>query len=347
MKTKEVQLVDGIRQLYVPKLNEVTKTFLNGTRFWMLYSDHFIPTGSTQKDQFELTLYDINEFLDCWAADIARIACASIETVAGITELPRNKKFLAWQIVEYYYSAFYAAHSTLKICGLGLIQLDKRIIKNIRNRANSLGISMESEISDGIYCVDINVNASKVTFYRVSKYDDSHRGLWKRYIDFIDILRGTAVSTGQFDSNCIRLREPEEEHPLSVYSQMAISDAQIVIERIEAVRTTINKHGDSNWLSWVRNSVNYNQAFGIWFPYADYKTKFDELLSMKDLFLIDPLSSEFRNDNEIDLVEFVRCCQVINSINYEIILDLSKRHSKNKSFLVSGPLKLVNLLSRA
>lgn len=345
MDIKEIQLVDGLRQLYVPKLNEVTKTFPNGTRYWLANSNQFIAAGSSQRDYFELTLYDINEFLACWAGDIARMTCASAETVAEIGESHGNKKFLAWQIVEYYYSAFYAAHSTLKICGLGLVQLDKQIIRNIKRQANTFDNSMENEISDGIYCVNINVNESKIIFYRVKKYDDSHRGLWKRYIDFIDVLCGSAVLTGQFDSSCIRAREPSEEHPSSVYSQMPTSDAQIIIDRIESLKTTINKHGDSNWLSWVRNSVNYNQAFGIWFPYTNYNTKYNELLAIKSLHLLPPLSPRFRYNDEADLLEFAKCCQNINSINYEIILDLAKRHPQNKSFLASGPLKLFNLRS--
>ena len=248
-------------------------------------SSNFIPSGGGQKDYFELTLYDINEFLACWAGDIVRTTCASIETITGITESQPNKKFLAWQLVQFYYSAFYAAHASLKICGFGLVQLDKRIIQNIISRAHSLGISMVNSIEKGIYCVNIDVSSSKVIFYRVNKYDDSHRGLWKRYTDFIDILRGSSVVTGQFDSNCIRPREIAEDYPLSIYSQLPMIDAQIIVGRVEAVRASINKRGDSNWLSWIRNSINYNQAFGVWFPYTDYQDQYSKLVSMKELYL--------------------------------------------------------------
>lgn len=344
MNITEIQLADGIRQLYVPKLNDVTKFSPKGSRDWLAHSGNFVPIDGCQKDYFELTLYDINEFLACWAGDIVRMTCASIETVTKITESQENKKFLAWQMVQYYYSAFYAAHATLKVCGFGLIQLDKQIIRNVVGRAHTLGISRTDNITNGIYCVNIDVPASKIIFYRVNKYDDSHRGLWKRYVDFIDVLRGSAVISGQFDSNCIKSRAPSEAHPLSIYSQLPIADAQIVIDRIEAIRNTIDKRGDSNWLSWVRNLVNYNQAFGIWYPYTEYQPKYDGLLSMRNLYQNNPLCSMLKyDDEEVELSEFVKCCQIINAINYAVIMDLSKRNSKNKSFLLSGPLKFINL----
>lgn len=171
----------------------------------------------------------------------------------------------------------------------------------------------------------------------------SHRGLWHRYGDFLDVLNGISVVTGQFDSSCVRHREMSEEYPLSIYSQLSLEDAEPISKRISTIKETINAHGDNNWLSFVRNRINYNHHYGIWFPYKLFKDEYDSLISMHNLHLDNPLSKKLEYEHEFDLNEFVKCCQTIIAINREILFDLSYRHPSNKSFLNNGPLELLNL----
>ena len=343
MDIKEIALVNGMRQLFIPHLNSISSYLPEGARNWLELSGNFIPNSNSKKDYFEITLYDIDEFIRAWAGDIVRLSSAAFETVGGITESVKNKKFLAWQMIQYYYAAFFAAHSTLKICSFGLIQINDRIIKNIFKRADSLSISLANNIIKGIYCAKIDIATSKVIFYKVNKYDDSHRGLWHRYGDFLDVLNGISVVTGQFDSSCVRHREMSEEYPLSIYSQLPLEDAEPISKRISTIKETINAHGDNNWLSFVRNRINYNHHYGIWFPYKLFKDEYDSLISKHNLHLDNPLSKKLEYEHEFDLNEFVKCCQTIIAINRDILFDLSYRHPSNKSFLNNGPLELLNL----
>lgn len=338
----QLQIVDGIRHLYLPKLNTVSRCASQGLRKWLSASDTFIPITTPDTNCVEFSLYDPTDVVACWASDIVRLGCASVETLFSISENPNDKKFLAWQAVEYYYAAFYAAHCTLKICGFGLIQIDNSIISNIRTRASTLGVPVPN-IVRGTYCVNIDPITSKMTLYRVSRYDDSHKGLWQRYTDFLSVLIGTSVSTAARDSNCIRLRKPGEATPLSVYSHMPTSDAQAIVSRLEDIRSMLNQRGDNNWLSHVRNELNYSHAFGVWHPFKAYNDCYSTLPGMYSLFLQNPLCSDFSVRDEPELLAFAKCCQLVNSINREIILDLSVRHPDNKSFLRTGPISFLNL----
>ncbi|MEA5134670.1 MAG: hypothetical protein VB035_00865 [Candidatus Fimivivens sp.] len=343
MGMKAIQFADGVRQLYIPKLNTVSEWSTTGLRGWLADTDNFVPNQTGQSDHVELALYDVTESLVSWAGDIARLACASLETVKGITQTPGSKKFLAWQLVEYYYSAFYAAHCTLKICNFGLIQLDNRIINNIKRRANTLGTIVPNTFCKGIYCANIQPTLSKIILYKVQRYDDSHRGLWQRYADFLNVLSGISIVTGTVDSNCVRKRNSAEGHPQSIYSQMPLLDAQLLIERIDEVKRILNNTGDFNWLSSIRNAINYNHSFGIWYPYKAFRNEYEKLLEMNNLHLQNPLDPIFNLTDEVDLSQFVKCCQLINSINRELIIDLSSRHPESKSFLNRGPLKYIKL----
>lgn len=337
MNEKEIEITDGIRQFYVPKLNTISKSGVGSLRSWLALSDNFIPVDRSIDDTFELIFYDLSEFLSYVASDITRLSCASIESLNNIFEAKQSKKFLAWEIVKYYYSAFYSAHSTLKACGLGLVQIDQRIAQNIIRRSSTLGVP-PPKINRGIYCFSIDCSSMKAVFFKVQKYDDSHKGLWQRYTDFIDLLIGLSIETSEYNSNCIIHNDTGAKPSKCIYSQLPIEEAEAIISRLGIIKKIINKRGDSNWLSSVRNMVNYNHDFGVWFPYSDYNDKHSSIVGLKNLYLFSPLSDQFLIDSSTVLTEFVLCCQLVNSINYAVLCDLVRRHPNNRSFLLNGPI---------
>lgn len=344
MTTSSIDITDGIRQLYIPRLNNVAKIANVGLRMWLSKEDSFIPSYLGKDDTFELQFYDFSVFLSCVACDISRLSTASIESLFSIKESEVNRKSLAWELIKYYYSAFYAAHSTLKICNLGLIQLDSVIINNIIRRASTLGIPL-SKISRGIYCFKTDAKNEKVFFFRLSKYDDSHRGVWKRYIDLFDILTGVSVETQNLGVNSI-IKNTKAQSSQSIYSQMNLADAEKIVSVLDSLKCVLNKRGDANWLSSVRNDVNYNHHFGVWFPYKQYEESNMILPKMKGYFMLSPLDKKFNLDSSSTLLEFVNSCQLVNSINYSILSDLIKRHPANKSFVLNGPVSFVKLHAR-
>ena len=342
MSNQTVQIADGIRQTYTPRLNTVMQVGFLGLRRWLSTSENFIPVDTGNSDIIELSLYDVTECMACWASDISRLACASLETVMCVNENASDKKFLAWQLVEYYYSAFYSAHCTLKICGFGLVQIDGTIIANIRRRATTLGLSAPN-YTRGIYCVQVFPSQSKIILSRISKYDDSHKGLWHRYADYLGVLSGVTVLDNGTNTDRIRIKGAGEDAPFCVYSQLPMSDAQVIVSRIDEIRNAINQKGDNNWLSSVRNAINYNHSFGVWYPFKQFEEALSKITDMNFLFMKDPLHSDFVFCEEHELIKFVKCCQLINSINRTLLIDLAERHPENRSFLRTGPLSYINL----
>ena len=143
-------------------------------------------------------------------------------------------KFLAWKLVNYYYSAFFYAHSILKVLGFGLVQIDDRIVAQLKQRAASYGFG-DAVISRGIYCFSISKSA-KVVFYKVDKYSDSHKGLWNRFADLLDVLNAKAVLTGKYDSTYV-VKKTESEIPVtSVYGNMPLGEATVVTRNSRSSR---------------------------------------------------------------------------------------------------------------
>jgi len=335
MIDSNVKFCDGVRHLYIPGLNSISGYINGGLRQWLASSDHFLPRAYAKDDLLEVTFYDATEVLSVWARDIDRLSCAAIETIVNITVSSKNKKFIAWNLVNYYYAAFYSAHSLLKILGFGLIQIDDSIIRSIKQKCIALGIN-EPHITNGMYCIQFDFMDSCMRFYKVNRYNESHKGLWQRFSDFLSILIGVSVESGNYDSTCIKIREPSEPHPQSLYTYLPSQDAERIISRLEELKSILNVRGNHNWLSTVRNIVNYNHGFGVWYPYKLYNKQYDKVLDMANLCFNNPLNNIFDAAAESDLVIFTKYCQLINALNIEVLYDLQGRHPENKSFLRNG-----------
>lgn len=334
MGNSDIKFSDGVRHLYIPLLNSISSFKDKGLRFWLETSENYITLSNASNKFFEIAYYDIKEVLEYLASDINRLSCASLETVNNICESRSNRKFLAWNLINYYYSAFYSAHSILKTLGFGLIQINDRITSRIERRAAAYGQTMP-HIENGMYCFDFSKRGT-IIFYRVSRYNENHKGLWLRFIDLLNVLSGISVVTGSFDSNCIAAWNSSVNHPLSFFSNMTFDDALNIVDKVDGLKKILNKNGDYNWLSSVRNILNYNHGFGVWFPYNSYSDDYERIISFHELCFANPMDTDFENNNDIDLIVFVKTCQQINAINIDILKDLVDRHPNNKSFLRNG-----------
>lgn len=127
---------------------------------------------------------------------------------------------------------------------------------------------------------------------------------------------------------------------------MPLTDAETIVTRFDELKKAIDRRGNSNWLSTIRNTINYNHEYGVWFPYKRFEESYYQLLSFKDLYFLSPLDEKFSIDSTTDLLDFVKCCLLVNSINYSILIDLEKRHPEKKSFLLYGPSSYIKLYKR-
>lgn len=330
----DVKLVDGVRHLYLSELNNISEQNKYSLRAWLLESNNFI-IEPKYSNVFKLSLYEPLDFLGTIAFDINRLSIASIETLSNINYETVTPKFLAWKLINYYYSAFFSAHSILKLLGFGLVQIDERIAMSLKRRALSYGYE-EAIIHKGTYCFDVLSQLGQVIFYKVDKYSDSHQGLWHRFADLLDVLVANSIKTGFYNANCIQKNSMSSTYPDSVFANLPQDDAVSLSQKLEELKKIINKRGNNNWLSSVRNILNYNHEYGVWFPYNGYLNNYDRINRSSKLCFHTPMEDCFRLSCDDDLNTFVICCQFINAINFEILNDLTLRHPDNKSFLKKG-----------
>lgn len=120
---------------------------------------------------------------------------------------------------------------------------------------------------------------------------------------------------------------------MSFFEKVAYTDALDAEGRLSELRNIINMRGDSNWLSSVRNEINYNHGLGSWYPYKDISSYYGMVTALKRTCFDNFLEDVFKQDDEGSMIQFVKCCQLVNSLNWDLLEDLQKRNSDGKSFL--------------
>lgn len=179
------------------------------------------------------------------ANDCNRMAMAAIESVAGVRLDEPFKSSGAWAVIRAYYAAFFAAHSIMRMYGTSCCQLEPAHANKLFQIADLLGkTGGERNIEKGFYAIKIDKKYETVSFL---KYKDPHKDTWACFLSLItdvigDINGVTALSKYKLEATDI----------------------------LSSIKQGLIRGGGSscgNWLSQIRNSVNYQHSHGVWFPY--------------------------------------------------------------------------------
>lgn len=315
-----ISFSDGIKHLYLPKINEVSQSISSGLNHWLSHSSDYFVSSNHPNNDFTIGTYDYFDFLKPYSFDINRLSCASTESLRDIERKPWQAKFIGWNITKLYYSAFFSAHCILKITGNSLASIEQTSINKVRSVTNLYGHSF-GNLNTGLYCISVNGSCNTFRFHKDPQYDNSHEGLWKCFLHFLLNSQN------------------------GIYGQLPQNEAQNVIDKMNELANALRNWSSQsgNWLSRVRNLVNYSQSYGAWFPYKDYVAEYDRLYSFLNLHKENPLTIDLSSFAGKDILYFVRTCQLINAISNDLLSDLESKHPNNKSFVKTGIKQFENL----
>ncbi len=219
------------------------------------------------------------------------------------------------------------------------------MIDNILSRYKLIQ-GLTAQIVGGMYCYKVDSSHNSITFYLVSRFNDSHKGTWHRFDDLLSVLCGTKVLTNSLDSNYIKTRQPNEAIPDSVYKNLIEPYSSRIVAMLDSIKGIMHQQGDVNWFSTIRNEINYSQKYGVWYPYTDYKTAYERITRMQSLFFEDPIETNmFFTSSDTPLIKHIGCCQQINALCYQILKDLVQRNPEGKSFLKNHYFRLIKQIS--
>lgn len=319
-------VVNVIRPLWIPGLNEVTFNPKFGLSKWLSNGEYYYITSPISKDSFTLDVSGqgfTKNMLFAFAYDCNRMASAAFETMYSIernTKLPHS---IAWLIIKSYYAAFYAGHSIIRMLGISCSQLNKsstdKVLEIAQLNGNDQGIN---SISSSYYSCKYNDRFKQLYFDNIKSKGGVHESFWRI---FYDCIHNAEQSILQLPTNTSR--------------------SQNVSSRLEELRKVLSHrgHNGGNWLSSIRNQVNYRHEFDAWFPYKKRNQQ-----SVKDIYrqcsmwLNDPMNIDLVIIHGQPIKLFINACNFIVALCRVLIEDMSNRCSSGKSYLVDGSLKLLN-----
>lgn len=211
---------------------------------WVANQSYFID-NDLDSGSFDLRVKETNTLKAALANDCNRMSAAAIESIAGISTDIAFKNSGAWGIIRTYYATFFAIHSIMRMFGKSCSQLENDHVNKIYESAAIMGKTGGlRNLDKGFYAITITNNYKTVTF---KKYKDSHRDTWGEFLMLIDdlILKSSTATT------------------IAKY-KAEIYELLIAIKK-GITRSRCTDKG--NWLSQIRNSVNYQHSLGVWHPY--------------------------------------------------------------------------------
>jgi len=319
---------DAIRPFWINGLNEITGKQSGSFSKWIIDGNYQIYTN-IKSEFFTLkidpSISSRNSLLKAFAFDCNRMASASFESIQLISKSELFPKSTAWSVIQSYYSAFFAAHSILRMFGISCSQLDSVAINKVVEIANLFEKNPAGvNIKNGYYKCRYDYTTHQLCCSPLASGGGSHENFWKTFYNEFKKISSNILSA----------------------SLIPDADAQKVSGQIDAMCFNLSRNGmnGGNWLSHIRNKVNYQHEFDCWFPYQNTtKRSVSELYETSQTWLIDPMHISLTATRDILL--FHRTCNFIVSLCRTLIEYMSDRcpEGKTRSYLADGSIKLLKL----
>lgn len=181
-----------------------------------------------------LHMIDTKEFAYYMAGEANRFFLASMVSL-NRARLDENEN-ISWQIVEHYYSAYYAVHYLIRIAGLSLTNIDKKSLRVIL-RSNMTGNTYQ-ELACGLNLMSYDQSCESITLEKKDKKGGSHIDAWASWVSVVERLR------------------QEVNTDIKEYAECAVSLSEHL--------GFIKRSNDTFSPTVIRNEVNYQFLNNAW-----------------------------------------------------------------------------------
>lgn len=311
-------LADATRRFWLPGLNAISQPLDSGLTLWILRERFAVRKPPAGADYF-LEASNRNEALSGFAYDCSRLGLAAIESAiapARIDVIPRS---VAWLLVSYYYAGFFAAHAILRMLGVSVSYLQSEHATVVRRVATNWSAA-PMNISRGYHRFELGPGDELAcrSLQGVGGSGGAHEALWIAFSEKVDAI--TAALLG------------------------APGGDQAVGAKLLLLSGALKQGGRSNgnWPSMIRNAIQYRQEYDAWYPHKNArKSDRDFIYGQRNAWKADPMSMVLGSNDE--LLGLMQVSVFLLGWCLEMMKDMSSRCSTGQSFLMRGPLRLLNL----
>lgn len=315
MNPEDSILADVLRPHWAQGLNDVSGNVEKGVSGWLAEGDYQIPSAPKSKN-FVIGLGNMEPFVAALAADINRTAVAAYESIGHASRSTLFPKSTAWILIKSYYGAFFAGHAILRMLGTSFVNLEQPQADCINKIARLYGPVYE-DVVPGNYVCSFSYANRETQWRRIdSRTGGVHEKFWAFFKERMDGLSKEVIGNK---------------------TVAALENQQVSVRLSELVANLcFDSCLKGNWLSVVRNRINYKHQFGAWYPYRSQSPSgtIEERLTKK--WLGDPMAINLGSPNCETMRRFQETCSFIIGVCRVLALDMATRCSTGKSFHVYG-----------
>lgn len=270
-----------------------------GLRQWLMTGAYYID-GKSTNETIVLTSVSLGQLTPYLAFDYERFALSSFESARYCGPEETRRKALGWPLLKIYYAAFFAAHAVLRATGHAVLRIDASYARQLTYIASAYDPNLR--FASGSYSARIHQSSDlsfTLTLQRLNEAG-AHEQLWQYFYKFLAELQNAVV---------------ESEEPNSTAT---VAEILAIQSQLSALGS-----GGGTWLSVLRNQINYQHLYGVWFPYDVSRRDAETFARIRRT-----PSSGIRLDSDPKaepIVSFTSCCSVIAAINIEVSETLRKR----------------------
>lgn len=271
-------------------------------KLWLTDGNYYI---NETPPELSLFCQSVDEVKKCFSLDAFRFAAHSAQTVYELEKSSAYTKLTSWRMIQTYYAAYFAAHAVLRFFGCSFSHLEAGHVRFLKDRCTS-EVGYSPNLPSTYYLISLSPETRSLSFER---FNESHKDLWKCFLALLQRVSNDSLS--------LRASEVRRQSISKKFADLA--DALSARGRFPA----------GNWLSLMRNEVNYKSLHGVWFPFEKSTPAFGDLMaSVKDWR---DCSSEFGDPNSItnDRERFFISAFMVIDLGLSIAMDYQKISPKS------------------
>lgn len=237
-----VGLVEASRLMWCPGLGQQSSIASKPFQAWLSEAT-YMPSVSGKN--LLLSNIGVQQLLSFIAHDINRCASAASETLNNIRHLDNLPKSLGWPYVKLYYSSLFYVHVLLRLWGRFPIFLTTKELLPVREAVSAYAFSPPFKLETGQYLVHADTSSRTIKISVDPGAGGSHEAVW----------RELHKALSEFSS-------------LISCSNYLKTDIVTIQDQIRKLSSLIsNESRNLSWPSQMRNSIQYRQSEGVWYPY--------------------------------------------------------------------------------
>ncbi|AIY39484.1 hypothetical protein LT85_0324 [Collimonas arenae] len=322
-----MSLIDASQQLLLRDLRNQRRPKILGVQDWILSASYRVEQ-SPKKKNVTLLLDASTDIVEALAHDIVRYSSAAIESAQRVEALIDRPLASGWIIIRSYYSAYFAANSLMRLFGYFCTNIDQRHVAAIHQIAHLYEIPLptneKSKLASGTYSGRYITNSHNGAVVLKSLHSiggGAHKQFWFAFKEFLDSF----------------------QHDLS---QCVLSKSQMEKARssVKFLLSTLcqENHPNGNWLSEIRNSVNYRLEHGAWHPYDGNQTEARELIELISCSFLGEPRFQVTDAKANELSRSTDSCSYLLAWMLCSVNKISEQSNGGaKHFLKAGPLALL------